>query len=62
MNHDNDIKTAAFYFGPVVNGRMGRCSCKLMQQSIIVDSKISLVFQGLISFKNISSKAFYITT
>lgn len=54
MNHDNDIKTAAFYFGPVVNRRMGRCSCKLMQQSIIVDFQISLVFQGFISFKKIN--------
>lgn len=52
MNHDNDIKTAASYFGPVVNRCMGRCRYKLVQQSLIDDFQTSLVFQGLISLKN----------
>lgn len=45
MNHDNAIKTAAFYFGPVVTSRMGRCSRKRMQQSIVVNFQISLFNQ-----------------
>lgn len=51
MNHDNDIKAAAFYFGPAVYCRTGRSSCKLMQRRGVGNFQKSAVFRTLMNFK-----------